>query len=373
MVSATTGAAILGIIALLFTVASIVLALALCKLLGKCGFRRVYQKRGLLHFQNKTYDVEIRGSSRRSKSEWVDSRIYEDLDTPKLTKKTKCKASKTSLLSYDENVFESTGTVVRNKGYRESAECIELQTKADVHSKDETETVDLIDTEKKNTSDNNDKEATKQEVEVCVTEEKTTSETTPPVQRNEEEKTSSTKEDNAQVPQELVDTYAKVDLVKKWARRSTYHLKPPEPSRPPSDYISDSEEMSPEPPIPSPVHSEVKPPEPARPPSDVFSETDESALLLSQDSSERPVSAIAYENFAFDDGEKAGEKDDGKTLSVVYEDTQFPAERNSVVYEDTKVAEEPKPRVQSMVYEDVGYEDLEDVQEKVKSLLQKEA
>ena len=39
----------------------------------------------------------------------------------------------------------------RNKGYRESAECIELQTKADVHSKDETETVDLIDTEKKNT------------------------------------------------------------------------------------------------------------------------------------------------------------------------------------------------------------------------------
>ena len=110
----------------------------------------------------------------------------------------------------------------------------------------------------------------------------------------------------------------------------------------------------------------------------------ESALLLSQDSSERPVSAIAYENFAFDDGEKAGEKDDGKTLSVVYEDTQFPAESkpklellidedykdakqgNSVVYEDTKVAEEPKPRVQSMVYEDVGYEDLEDVQEKVK-------
>lgn len=77
--SATTGAAILGIIALLFTVASIVLALVLCKLLGKwfvwfllseslgsfasfSGFRRVYRRKtGLLHFQNKAYDVEIRG------------------------------------------------------------------------------------------------------------------------------------------------------------------------------------------------------------------------------------------------------------------------------------------------------------------------
>ena len=147
--SATTGAAILGIIALLFTVASIVLALALCKLLGKwfvwfldllylgsfdslVALGVCIKNAGYCTFKIKLMTLKFAGniccarrfvslsnvilafrSSRRSKSEWVDSRIYEDLDTPKLTKKTKCKASKTSLLSYDENVFESTGTVVR--------------------------------------------------------------------------------------------------------------------------------------------------------------------------------------------------------------------------------------------------------------------
>ncbi|XP_062516546.1 uncharacterized protein LOC134191919 [Corticium candelabrum] len=130
MVSATVGTAVVGVIAAIFVVAAVLLALALCKLRGKCGFRqwkfsgrpqrRLTKGREGFHAfavlpsvstgpgaLRGPYSVAYEEISMRDS--WVQSGIYEDIEVGRQPTKTKEKdQSNVSLISvnrFDDDAY----------------------------------------------------------------------------------------------------------------------------------------------------------------------------------------------------------------------------------------------------------------------------